>query len=137
MAAEFDWLVDVIHQENVDIVHARSRMPAWIAWRAAFKSKRPFVTTFHGRFGYQSAEKTLQLGDGAGRSGDCHFAFYAHEIEKRFGTGSDKLRIIPRGVNIDLFNPKAVSAERMIKLSREWRLPDGVPVIVMPGRITR
>ena len=134
----FDWLVDVIHQENVDIVHARSRMPAWIAWRAAFRSKRPFVTTFHGRFPDTNPLKKLY--NSVMVRGDRVIAishFIAHEIEKRFGTGSDKLRIIPRGVNIDLFNPKAVSAERMIKLSREWRLPDGVPVIVMPGRITR
>ena len=134
----FDWLVDIIHKENVDIVHARSRMPAWISWRAARKNKVPFVTTFHGRFPDTNPLKKLY--NSVMVRGDRVIAishFVAHEIETRFGTGSDKLRIIPRGVNVDLFNPEGVSAERMIKLSREWRLPDGVPVIVMPGRITR
>ncbi|WP_193186580.1 glycosyltransferase family 4 protein [Nisaea sediminum] len=134
----FDWLVDVIHNENVDIVHARSRMPAWIAWRAARKNKVPFVTTFHGRFPDTNPLKKVY--NSVMVRGDRVIAishFIASEIERRFGTGSDKLRIIPRGVNTDLFDPDGVSAERMIKLSREWRLPDGVPVVVLPGRVTR
>ncbi len=134
----FDWLVDVIHNENVDIVHARSRMPAWIAWRAARKNRVPFVTTFHGRFPDTNPLKKLY--NSVMVRGDRVIAishFIASEIERRFGTGADKLRIIPRGVNTDLFDPDGVSAERMIKLSREWRLPDGVPVIVLPGRVTR
>ncbi|MBO6559499.1 MAG: glycosyltransferase family 4 protein [Nisaea sp.] len=134
----FDWLVDVIHNENVDIVHARSRMPAWIAWRAARKNKVPFVTTFHGRFPDTNPLKKLY--NSVMVRGDRVIAishFIASEIERRFGTGSDKLRIIPRGVNTDLFDPDGVSAERMIKLTREWRLPDGVPVVVLPGRVTR
>lgn len=134
----FDWLVDLIHKENVDIVHARSRMPAWIAWRAARKNKVPFVTTFHGRFPDTTPLKKLY--NSVMVRGDRVIAishFIASEIERRFGTGNDKLRIIPRGVNTDLYDPDGVSAERMIKLSREWRLPDGVPVVVLPGRVTR
>src|SRR3546814_7345663 len=45
----FDRLVDLIWRERVDLVHARSRMPAWLAWRAARRNRVPFVTTFHQR----------------------------------------------------------------------------------------
>lgn len=134
----FDWLVDLIHRENVDIVHARSRMPAWIAWRAALRNRVPFVTTFHGRFPDSNPLKKLY--NSVMVRGDRVIAishYIAEEIVRRFDIDTAKLRIIPRGVNLDLFDPDRVSAERMIKLTREWRLPDGVPVVVLPGRVTR
>jgi glycosyltransferase involved in cell wall biosynthesis len=45
--------------------------------------------------------------------------------------------VIRRGIDIARFDPDRVSAERMIQLSTRWRLPDGVPLILMPGRLTR
>src|SRR5579862_1305894 len=44
-------LVDIIRRHRIDIVHARSRAPAWSAWRAATKTRRRFVTTFHNVYG--------------------------------------------------------------------------------------
>ena len=44
-------LADLIRRENVDVVHARSRAPAWSAYYACKRTKRPFLTTFHGTYG--------------------------------------------------------------------------------------
>src|SRR3546814_20048201 len=48
-----------------------------------------------------------------------------------------RLRVIHRGIDSARFDPDRVSAERMVQLSTRWRLPDGIPLILMPGRLTR
>src|SRR3546814_5761212 len=66
----FDRLVDLIWRERVDLVHARSRMPAWLAWRAARRNRVPFVTTFHQRPAAATALKRAynsEIGRAAGR----------------------------------------------------------------------
>lgn len=136
--ANFDQLVDLAFQHNVDLLHARSRAPAWIAWRAARKRNMPFVTTFHGRYGDSNPLKKLYnsvMGRGDRVIAISHYI--AGEITRRYNIGSDRLRVIPRGVDLDLHDPDRVSAERMIKLTNEWRLPDGVPVVMLPARVTR
>ncbi|MDE0809365.1 MAG: glycosyltransferase family 4 protein [Alphaproteobacteria bacterium] len=136
--ANFDQLVDLTYKHNVDILHARSRAPAWIGWRAARKRSLPFVTTFHGRYGDSSPLKKIY--NAVMSRGDRVIAishYIAGEVTRRYDVGPDRLRVIPRGVDIGLHDPDRVSAERMIKLANDWRLPDGVPVIMLPGRVTR
>ncbi len=52
-------------------------------------------------------------------------------------SATDRLRTIPRGVDLDVFDPRLVSGARMATLARQWRLPDGMPIVMMPGRLTR
>jgi glycosyltransferase involved in cell wall biosynthesis len=54
-----------------------------------------------------------------------------------YGIDRDRLRTIPRGVDLASFNPTRVGAQRMIALARQWRVPDDVPVVMLPGRLTR
>jgi glycosyltransferase involved in cell wall biosynthesis len=98
----------------------------------------PFVTTFHGRYGDSNPLKKLYnsvMGRGDRVIAISHYI--AGEITRRYNIGSDRLRVIPRGVDLDLHDRDRVSAERMIKLANEWRLPDGVPVVMLPARVTR
>ncbi len=70
MRANVGRLVEVIERYNIDIVHARSRAPAWSAMAAAQRTGRHFVTTFHNAYGAESApEAPLQFRDGARASG--------------------------------------------------------------------
>jgi glycosyltransferase involved in cell wall biosynthesis len=63
--------------------------------------------------------------------------FVADHAASVYGVGPDRLRTIPRGVDLDVFDPTRVGAHRIINLAREWRLPDGAPVVMLPGRLTR
>ena len=63
--------------------------------------------------------------------------FIADHIQKNYGTDPSRIRVIHRGVDLRLFNPYGHSPQRMIQLAKEWRLPDDMPVILFPGRITR
>jgi glycosyltransferase involved in cell wall biosynthesis len=58
-------------------------------------------------------------------------------VTQNYATPGAILRTIHRGVDVSRFDPARVSAERVIKLSRDWRLPDGLPVVMLPGRLTR
>src|SRR5260370_28502522 len=57
--------------------------------------------------------------------------------QPRPATDPARIRVIPRGVDPSIFDPDAVSAERVIRLSGAWRVPDGQPTIMLPGRLTR
>ena len=67
----------LVRQRGVDLVHARSRAPAWSALMAARRARVPFVTTYHGAYGETNALKRyLQQRHGAGRRRDRQLALY-------------------------------------------------------------
>jgi glycosyltransferase involved in cell wall biosynthesis len=131
-------LVTLIRQLGVDVVHARSRAPAWSAWRAARATARPFVTTFHNAYGARTALKrrynsVMARGDRVIAISD----FVADHVANVYGVGRDRLRTVPRGADLGIFDPNRVGAQRVVDLAHQWRLPDGVPVVMLPGRLTR
>jgi glycosyltransferase involved in cell wall biosynthesis len=132
-------LEQLITDLGVDIVHARSRAPAWSAWMAAKRTGCHFVTTFHGTYNvgwfglknrYNSimtrGERVIAISD--------FIAEHAHRI---YGLDPARIRIVHRGVDLKKLDPTRVSPERIIQLAQKWRLPDGYQVIMLPGRLTR
>lgn len=131
-------LASVIRRFDIDIVHARSRAPAWSAWAAARATGRHFVTTFHNAYGLGSRLKHRYNSVMArGERVIAISEFVAGHAAQVYGVGADRLRTIPRGVDLDVFDPRQVSGARMASLARQWRLPDGMPIVMMPGRLTR
>ena len=131
-------LARLIRRLDIDIVHARSRAPAWSAWVAAGATKRHFVTTFHNA--YDAAAPLKRWYNSVMARGERVIAisqFVAEHAAQVYGIGPDRLRIIPRGVDFDIFDPSRVGAERIVALARRWRLPDGTPVVMLPARLTR
>ena len=131
-------LAALIERENVDLVHVRSRAPAWSALYAAKRTKRPLVTTFHGTYNARSfIRRAYNRVMTKGERVIAISAFIAEHVHRLYGVPASRLRIIHRGVDISRFNPANVSAERVVQLANEWRLTDGYPVIMLPGRLTR
>ena len=138
MRANAGRIATLVAAHGVDIVHARSRAPAWSARAAARRTGVPFVTTFHGTYGASNWLKRRY--NSVMARGDRVIAisnFIAGLVTSEYGVEPGRVRVIPRGIDFEIFDPAAVSAERMIQLSKQWRLPDGVPVIMLPGRLTR
>lgn len=130
-------LARVIEANAVDLVHARSRAPAWSAWIAARRTGTPFVTTYHGAYGERFLLKHLY--NGVMARGDRVIAishYIADLVARRHHVGPGRLRVIPRGVDPDLFDPALVSGERIHKLARAWRVPDGARVVLLPARLS-
>jgi glycosyltransferase involved in cell wall biosynthesis len=128
----------LIRQLRIDIVHARSRAPAWSAWTAANATRRHFVTTFHNAYDVSIPLKRWYNSVMArGERVIAISQFVADHAARIYGIGPERLRTIPRGVDLDIFDPRRVGAERIANLARRWRLPDGAPLVMLPGRLTR
>jgi len=131
-------LAQVIRRLDIDIVHARSRAPAWSAWAAARATGRHFVTTFHNAYGVGSRLKHRYNSVMArGARVIAISEFVAEHAARVYGVDADRLRTIPRGVDLAVFDPQQVTGARMANLARQWRVPDGAPVVMLPGRLTR
>lgn len=128
----------VIESYNVDVVHARSRAPAWSARAAAQRTGRHFITTFHAPYNFSNAiKKRYNQIMAEGERVIAISEFIAQHVRENYNVEPARLRVIRRGIDLARFDPDRVSAERMIQLSTRWRLPDGVPLILMPGRLSR
>lgn len=137
MCANVRRLAEIIKKNGVDIIHARSRAPAWSGFAACRHTGAKFVTTFHGTYDTSMPlKRTYNSIMVRGQRIIAISKFIANHLVDTYKVAPERVSIIPRGVDFTLFNPHKISAERIIKLSRKWRLEDGVPVIMLPGRLT-
>jgi len=133
-------LVDLIKREKVSLVHARSRAPAFSALWAAQATGTPFVATYHGIYKAKSGLKrwynaVMTRGDLVIANSDYT---RAHVIaEHRIDPA--KVVAIPRGVDLDRFDPRHVTPERVDALRQAWAIApnDGRTKILLAGRLTR
>jgi len=131
-------LIDIIRRHKIDIVHARSRAPAWSAWSAARATRRRFVTTFHNAYNIDLPLKHWYNSIMArGERVIAISQFVGEHAASVYGIGSERLRVIPRGVDLTAFGPDRVRGERVVALATNWRVPDDSKVIMLPGRLTR
>jgi len=131
-------LIEIIRRNKIDIVHARSRAPAWSAWSAARATRRRFVTTFHNA--YPADLPLKHRYNSVMARGERVIAisqFVGEHAARTYGVGADRLRVIPRGVDLAQFDPERVPGERVIALARQLRVPDDAAVVMLPGRLTR
>jgi glycosyltransferase involved in cell wall biosynthesis len=130
-------LATIIRAERVDIVHARSRAPAWSAWLACRRTGAHFVTTWHGTYGEGLPLKRRYNSVMArGERVIVASRFIDRLVGERHGVDPARIRLIPRGVDPAAFDPGAVSGERVMRQLRSWRIPEHGPVVMMPGRLT-
>lgn len=128
----------LIRKYNIDIVHARSRAPAWSAWRACHNTNARFVTTCHAP--YNIANEAKRLYNTSIANGEIVIAiseYVANYLKENYAIDSERIRIIPRGIPLERFYPDIISTERMVELAKQWRVPDSAYIIMLPGRITR
>lgn len=132
-------LMSIIKEHGVDIVHARSRAPAWSAYYAAKAAGVRFVTTFHGVYGTEPAIKKRY--NSVMVKGDRIIAvsrYIRDHILRSYECDPLKLHIIHRGADLSLFQENKIMSGSLEELARAWRLPDEhFPVLLLPGRITR
>jgi len=134
-AARLEALIDA---EAVDLVHARSRAPAWSAHRAARRRRRPFVTTFHSIYsGYDEPLKhrynrVMAMGDEVIAISD----YVAEHLQAHYRVPAARIRTIPRPVDLAAFDPAATPAERGEALRRAWGLGAAGPIVLLAGRVT-
>tara|TARA_Y100001934_G_scaffold177065_1_gene209676 strand:+ start:500 stop:1663 length:1164 start_codon:yes stop_codon:yes gene_type:complete len=131
-------LSKIIQKNKIDIIHARSRAPAWSAYFAAKKMNIPFITTFHGTYSIKGKWKKKY--NSVMTKGDKVIAisnFIKKHILNNYNINHQKVVTIHRGINLDTFNHLEVSDERLISFCKKFNIPEDNFVILLPGRITR
>ena len=131
-------LAELVRTYQVDLMHARSRTVAWSAHLACERIGIPLVTTVH--ILYEDDNPLARGFNAVMARGDrviAISAYVAQQMRDSFGVGSDRLRVVPRGIDLDRFSPATVAPDRLAALARAWHLEDGEPVILMPARLRR
>ena len=127
----------LIGERGVDLIHARSRAPAWSALLAARRTRIPFVTTYHGAYAENGRLKWLY--NSVMARADVVIAnseYTAGLIRQRYGTPDERIRVIHRGVDLARYRPEAVSPVRVEALRQAWGVAPGQPVILQAARLT-
>lgn len=138
MLANIVRLVDLIKQHQIDIIHARSRAPAWSGYGAARLTQRPFMTTYHAAYAAKSAAKKYYNSVMArGVRVIAISEFIAAHIRTEFPDAAPRVVTIPRGIDMMAFNPEAVTPERVAALRTQWNVPTAAHLILMPARVSR
>lgn len=101
-------LNEIIRKEEIDIVHARSRVPAWIAYFASLRSRAVFITTCHGYYSRHSFSRVM----GWGRRVIVLSNLVARHMIDDFGVDHERIRLIPRSVDLEKFKYTDPGARR-------------------------
>jgi glycosyltransferase involved in cell wall biosynthesis len=131
-------LVALVRSRGIDLIHARSRAPAWSALLAARRTGTAFVTTYHGAYGQKSALKGLY--NSVMARGDIVIAnseFTARLLIARHGTDPQRVRVIHRGVDMAAYDPAAIAPERIARLRRAWGVGENQRIVLQVARLTR
>jgi len=130
-------LAALMREEGVDLIHARSRAPAWVARGAAQRTGIPFVTTYHGAYSGRSAFKKYYNSIMA--RGDVVIAnskFTARRIVDLEPAAESRIRVIHRGSDLQQFNPASVSAARVQRVREAWGVAPDERVVLLAARLT-
>ena len=133
-------LIGVILINNISIVHARSRAPAWSCLLAAKVTGRKFVTTFHGTYNFNSKIKkfynSVMVRSDLIIAGSNFIFSHIKENYKKYFDAKKKLLVIFRGINVDYFDPTTKLESDEKKLLKEWQIEKDKKIILLPGRLT-
>lgn len=127
---------------KIDIVHARSRAPAWSCLWACFFSGKKFVTTFHGTYNFSGKLKqfynSIMVRSKIIIAGSNFIFNHINEnYQKYLNLKKQKLMVIFRGINLEYFNKKNILEKKLNDLALDWKVDRKKFIILLPGRLTR
>ncbi|MFY0612950.1 MAG: glycosyltransferase family 4 protein [Hyphomicrobiaceae bacterium] len=129
-------IADIVTAEDVNLLHARSRAPAWSALMASRKTGTPFITTYHGAYGERSAAKRFYNSVMVrGEFVIANSEYTAGLIEARYQTPRRKIRVIHRGVDA-AFDRSLIDVERLRGIRQRWGVAEGLRIVLLAGRLT-
>jgi glycosyltransferase involved in cell wall biosynthesis len=130
-------LADIMQSQAVDLIHARSRAPAWSALRAAKLSGRPYLATYHSKVHDRPRAKIFYnsvMTRGALTIANSHFT--AARIHDVHGLAKERLRVIPRGCDVDALARDNFSDDERAAKRAQWGVPEKSFVVLCAARLT-
>jgi len=133
-------LISIIIFNNISIVHARSRAPAWSCLFATKITRRKFVTTFHGTYNFNNKIKkfynSVMVKSNLIIAGSNFIFSHIKNNYSDYLDIKNKLLVIFRGINVDYFDPTTKTEIEEKKLLKNWGIVDNKKIILLPGRLT-
>ena len=133
-------LICIILLNNITIVHARSRAPAWSCFFATKITGRKFVTTFHGTYNFKNKLKkfynSIMVRSDLIIAGSNFIFSHIKENYDKYLNTKKKLLVIFRGINVDYFDPSTKLDSDEKNLLKKWEIKDDKKIILLPGRLT-
>ena len=125
---------------NINIIHARSRAPAWSCFFASKITGRKFATTFHGTYNFTNKIKkfynSIMLRSDLIIAGSNFIFSHIKENYSEYLNDKKKFLVIFRGINVDYFDPSTTLTDEEDKLFKLWNLEIEKKTILFPGRLT-
>tara|TARA_B100000029_G_scaffold511570_1_gene605983 strand:- start:658 stop:1815 length:1158 start_codon:yes stop_codon:yes gene_type:complete len=126
---------------KIDIVHARSRAPAWSCLFSCFLTGRKFVTTFHGTYNFSNNFKkfynSVMVRSNLVIAGSNFIFDHIQKNYSEYLKKEKRILVIFRGINTDYFSNSTVTNEKVNKLNIDLNLKTEAFKILLPGRLTR
>jgi glycosyltransferase involved in cell wall biosynthesis len=133
-------LIFIIIFNNISIVHARSRAPAWSCLFATKITRRKFVTTFHGTYNFNNKIKkfynSVMVKSNLIIAGSNFIFSHIKNNYSDYLDIKNKLLVIFRGINVDYFDPTTKTEIEEKKLLKNWGIEENKKIILLPGRLT-
>ncbi len=134
------FLIFIILFYNINIVHARSRAPAWSCLLATKVTGRKFVTTFHGTYNFNGKIKkfynSVMVKSDLIIAGSNFIFTHIKKNYSEFIRKKSKLLVIFRGINVDYFDCTTKTEAQEKKLLKDWEINENKKIILLPGRLT-
>jgi glycosyltransferase involved in cell wall biosynthesis len=133
-------LIGIILLNNISIVHARSRAPAWSCLIASKITGRKFVTTFHGTYNFKTNLKkfynSVMVRSDLIIAGSNFIFTHIKENYSMYLNYKKKFLVIFRGINVDYFDSSTTLENDEKKLLKQWDIEKDKKIILLPGRLT-
>lgn len=129
----------LLKKENVGVVHVRSRAPAWTTKMAVAGLPISFLATYHGTYGIKPAFLKKPYNK-VMLSGDLVIAVSKHivrHLKENYKIADDKIRLVFRGADTQLFRCENVSEQQKNDLIKQWGVDTSKKILMLPGRLTR
>ncbi|MDB4141468.1 glycosyltransferase family 4 protein [Candidatus Pelagibacter sp.] len=133
-------LIFIILLNNISIVHARSRAPAWSCLFATKITRRKFVTTFHGTYNFKNSIKkfynSVMVRSDLIIAGSNFIFSHINQNYPKYLDLKKKFLVIFRGINVDYFDSSTTLDSEENRLISDWEVDKNKKTILMPGRLT-
>mgnify|MGYP001407433766 FL=1 len=130
-------LLKIVRKYQIDIIHVRSRAPAWSCFFASKFSGKKFISTFHGTYNFNNIMKKFYNSIMLRTDGTIAISeFIENQIKNQYSITPKYLKVIYRGINTKIFNSNNVNSERIEQLKKQYSLGSDSIKILLPGRLT-
>ena len=127
-------LARLVREHKIDLLHARSRIPAWVAWLVSRWTGVPYLCTCHGRPPANWWKRLYAWPLVRGRAVIANSDWTAKRLQRAYDFPPHKLHVVARGVNVRTF-AKRLSARQIEEMRRRWGALPQEQVLLLPARV--